>query len=136
MKGIFSKRWLLCAVIGAALYVAMLALMTLLVLRGALREERIVRGCAVSAFASAFAAALPCRFSGKGTRRAEIVLCGCAFLMPALLAGAALFDGSSAGETLTVAASAMIGSGAASVLFGNAKTGKKKRGRKRGKANR
>jgi hypothetical protein len=63
MKGILSKRWLLCAVFGLMLYVSALALTALLILRGALKEEFVMRGCAMSAFAAGFLSALAYRLS-------------------------------------------------------------------------
>ena len=136
MKGILSKRWLLCAVVGAVLYVAMLALAAFLILRGAIKEEFAIHACTGASFAAGFFAALAYRLSGKDAFAFTGILCGCAFLLPLFLAGFMLFDGISASGALAAAGSAVLGSGAASVLFGNAKTGKKRKGRKRSRANR
>lgn len=136
MKGILSKRWLLCAAFGLALYVSALALTALLILKGVLKEELVMRGCTMSAFAAGFLSALAYRLSGKDTFAFEGVLCGSAFLLPAFLAGFVIFDGFSASKALAAAVAALLGGGAVSVLLRKAKTGKKKRGRKRSGVNR
>lgn len=136
MKGILSKRWLLCAAFGLALYVSALALTALLILKGVLKEELVMRGCTMSAFAAGFLSALAYRLSGKEAFAFEGILCGCGFLLPAFLVGFVIFDAFSASKALAAVAAALLGGGAASVLLRKAKTGKKKRGRKRSGANR